>query len=287
MFEIFTDSGANLPERLIKKYNIHVVSFTCSADGEEFPCRTPGKEFDFPGFYAALRSKRMIKTSMINEYRFREAFEPYARRGAQILYVGFSSALSGTFAAAEAALGELHSEYDFAFEAVDTLSGSLGEGLLCYYAALMKGRGADLSRTAARIRSLVPHLRSRFSCDDLFYIKRGGRISAATALAGSVLGIKPMLKAAEDGKIVMYDKVRGRRAALDRLAAELVSSVDRAKKQIVAISHADCREDADYLSAKLRREAFISDVLSEPMEPVTASHGGPGMIALFYIADKK
>lgn len=285
MFEIFTDSASNLPKRLINKLNIHVVPFTCVIDGEEYQCPDGKSGFDYDMFYAALREKRSVSTSMVNIETFAAAFAPIAKSGKSIMYIGLSSALSGTFNAARLALARLKSEYpNLHFTAIDTLSGSYGEGLICYYAAKMRENGLDIHETAKRINGIVPHLRSRFTCDDLFYIKRGGRISAATAVCGTMLGIKPLMKAQTDGKIVVYDKVRGRRAALDRLVDELMKSVDVSKHQIVSVSHADCKADADYIVSRLKKLPYISDVLVELMEPVTASHGGPGMIAMFYLA---
>ena len=288
MFEIYTDSGANLPERIIRKYNITVVPFTYSLDGREYLCYEKGKRFDYDSYYRALREKKMIRTSMVNMQTFLQAFENKAALGVKILYIGFSSALSGTFNAAKTALSMLKSKYNNPdLYAVDTLSGSFGEGLCCYYAARMREEGLDIEKTAARISGLIPHLRSRFTCDDLFYIKRGGRISSATAVAGTLLGIKPVMKAGEDGKITLYEKVRGRKNALDKLIDELTRSVDMTKHQIIAISHADCEDDAKYMLSQLKNLPYISDVLVEKMEPVTAAHGGPGMIALFYFAKTK
>lgn len=285
MFEIFTDSASNIPKRLIKKYKIHVVPFTCVIDGEEYRCDSDKSQFDYDMFYKALREKRNVGTSMVNTEEFYDAFAPVAKSGRDIMYIGLSSALSGTFDAARSALARLKSQHTQShFAAIDTLSGSYGEGLVCFYAAKMRENGMNIHDTAHRIKSILPHLRSRFSADDLFYIKRGGRISAATALCGAMLGIKPMLKAQSDGKIIMYDKVRGRKAALDKLVDELIESVDITKHQIVSLSHADCKADADYMVSRLKKLPYISDVLVGLMEPVTATHGGPGMIALFYFA---
>lgn len=285
VFEIFTDSASNLPKRLVNRFKIRVVPFTCVIDGTEYRCDSDKSQFDYDMFYKALREKKNVGTSMVNAEEFAAAFAPAARSGKSIMYIGLSSALSGTFNAARLALTSLKSQYpNFDYVAIDTLSGSFGEGLICYYAAKMRENGMIIHDTARRINSILPHLRSRFSADDLFYIKRGGRISAATAVCGAMLGIKPMLKAQTDGKIVMYDKVRGRRAALDKLVDELIESVDITKHQIVSLSHADCKEDADYIVARLKKLPYISDVLVAPMEPVTAAHGGPGMIALFYLA---
>ena len=285
MFEIFTDSASNLTKRLINKHRIRVVPFTCVIDVEEYRCDGDKSQFDYDMFYKALREKKNVGTSMVNTEEFFEAFEPIAKSGKSIMYIGLSSALSGTFNAGRTALLRLKTKYpDSDFVAIDTLSGSYGEGLVCFYAAKMRENGMDIHETAHRINSILPHLRSRFSADDLFYIKRGGRISAATALCGSMLGIKPMLKTQSDGKIIMYDKIRGRRAALDRLVDELIESVDITKHQIISLSHADCRADADYMVSRLKKLPYISDVLVGLMEPVTATHGGPGMIALFYFA---
>lgn len=287
-FKIFTDSSANLPKRIIKKYDIGVAPFICIYNGVEHLCSDDINEFDYDAFYAAMRSKSPVTTSMVNEDTFYNMFKSTAEKGEKLLYIGMSSALSGTFAAANRALHQLKDDYPyFEYHAIDTLSGSLGEGLICYYAVLMRERGNDITLTASKLHYIVERLRSHFTPEDLFYIKRGGRISATAAIAGSLLGIKPMLKTQTDGKIIMSGKVRGRKAALDKLIDEFKRSVDMAKKQIVAISHADCKDDAEYLKSKLKLLPFVSDILLEPMEPVTAAHGGPGMIALFYIGREK
>ena len=287
-FEIFTDSSANLPKGIIKKYHIGVAPFICIYGGKEHYCTESASDFNSNEFYAAMRAKQPVTTSMVNEHVFYNMFKDCAEKGKKLLYVGMSSALSVTYSAACRALNELRDEFPhFEYHATDTLSGSLGEGLICYYSALMREKGDDLNITVKKLNYIVERLRSRFTPEDLFYIKRGGRISATAAIAGSLLGIKPLLKTQSDGVIVMQGKVRGRKAALDKLIDELKRSVDMAKHQIVAISHADCSADAEYLKSELKKLPYVSDILLEPMEPVTACHGGPGMIALFYIAREK
>lgn len=284
MYEIFTDSSSNLPRRIIEKYNIHVVAFNFSIDGEEHPCYSEDKSFDYDGFFAALRSKQPLKTSMVNADSFYKAFLPFAEQGRDILYVGMSSALSGTFNAAKNAMEMLKDEFECGkMEAIDTLTASIGEGLICYYAAKLREKGTDLDSAVAKLNSFIPHLCSRFSCEDLFYIKRGGRISPATAVAGTLMGIKPIMKTDENGVIGVFHKVRGRKSALDFLVDEFEQNVDLTKKQVVVVSHADCLEDAKYIVSKLKKLPCISEILCEQMEPVTSIHGGPGMIALFYL----
>ena len=288
MFKIFTDSSANLSEELVNKYDITVVPFTYSLDGEEYLCYEKGKEFDYRSFYDKVRAKMPLKTSMVNCNTFYDYIKPYAEKGEKVLYIGMSSGFSGTFNAGKTAIEMLKDEYkDFTAAAIDSLTASYGEGLICHYAASMRDDGVEFEQVIEKIQNIINKLRSRFICDDLFHLKRGGRISATTALAGTVLGIKPVLRTTNDGRIETYSKARGRKTALDMLIDELKADIDKSKKQIIAMSHSDCQEDADYVLKQLKNIPTIIDVLCEKMEPTTSIHVGPGGVAIFYIANEK
>lgn len=280
MIKIFTDTSANLTRRLVKQHDITVVQFPYFVDGEEM-VEDLNAEFDGAAFYNAMRSGADIKTSMINQQTFAKAFEAELSAGNDIVYVGMSGGISGTARSAELAAEEMSAIYpERRIAVIDTKAASLGEGLVALHAARLASEGGSFDQVAqaACDNSLIMH--QYFTVEDLKYLQKGGRISKVTAFMGNMLNVKPLLRG-EDGKIVLFEKVRGRRKSLEALAqkyAELVSD----KSLPVGIAHGDCPEDADKLLDKLRSSGFCGEVVNVCYEPVTGSHVGPGTVALFF-----
>ncbi len=286
MVRLMTDTSANLPLSLIEKYNITVLSFHLTVDGKTLPytCKT---EFDGKAYYAAMQNGAKVQTSMINQSDYGEAFTDAVTSGDEVLYIGMSGGISGAARIAACAAEEVLAEFPGKrIEVIDTYAASLGEGMQVIEAAQMLESGMGLTEVAAKIREERAHMCQYFTVDDLSYLQRGGRISGAAAIVGTVLQIKPILIGDESGRIVVHDKVRGRKQSLTCLAdkyAELVLD----KSAPLGIAHADSEEGVNFLLAKLRDRGFTGEPMIVMYEPVTGGHVGPGTIALFFRGSHK
>ena len=282
-YRIFTDTSANLPTDLTEAKGITVVPFSYCLNGEEFMC-TDTRSFDGAGFYGAIRKHASVSTSQINPFRYEEYMEPVLQAGSDILYIGMSSGISGSFASSSVAIEQLRAKYpERDIRAVDTLSASLGEGIVVLKAVEYLEHGMDIDEAEKRLNELSRKVCQIFIVDDLMHLRRTGRLSNAVALAGAVLQIKPMLKGNEKGQIVCIKKERGRRRAIESLVKVYENYIENAEEQIVGISHADCAEDAEYLASRLRSVAAPREILTVCYEPVTGSHVGPDTLALFFV----
>ena len=280
-YVIVTDSSSDLTRDIINDPEVIYLQLDVLMDGE--PSRA-NCDVDIKDFYAKLRSKKNATTSAVNIDKFIETFDKYLSEGYDVLYLGFSSGLSGTFNAGFVAAKELAEKYpERKVFAVDTLAASLGEGLLVYHAVNMKNGGADIESVRDYVEENKLKLCHWFTVDDLFFLKRGGRINAATAIVGSMLSIKPVLHVDNKGRLISVSKARGRRAALDALFDKMKETAIEPEKQVVFISHGDCVEDAQYLADRIKTELGSPEVRIGYVGPVIGAHSGPGTIALFYL----
>ena len=283
---IVTDSGTDFTEKMKKELDVVQLELTIIVEGEE---PKPNNEIDNKTLYEMLRAKKKATTSAVNVEDFKDSMRAYLEEGKDILYLGFSSGLSSTYNAGRIACEELSEEFpERKLYAVDTLCASLGQGLLVYYAAKMRldGKSIDEVRDFAENNKL--RLCHWFTVDDLFFLKRGGRVSAATAVVGTMLGIKPIMHVDNNGKLVKVGTARGRRASIDTLCEKAKASIIDAKEKLVAfISHGDCEEDAKYLADKMKKEVGFKEVLIGYVGSVIGSHSGPGTLALFYLGTER
>ena len=280
-YVIVTDSSSDLTRDIINDPEVIYLQLDVLMDGE--PSRA-NCDVDIKDFYAKLRSKKNATTSAVNIDKFIETFDKYLSEGYDVLYLGFSSGLSGTFNAGFVAAKELAEKYpERKVFAVDTLAASLGEGLLVYHAVNMKNGGADIESVRDYVEENKLKLCHWFTVDDLFFLKRGGRINTATAIVGSMLSIKPVLHVDNKGRLISVSKARGRKAALDALFDKMKETAIEPEKQVVFISHGDCVEDAQYLADRIKTELGSPEVVISYVGPVIGAHSGPGTIALFYL----
>ena len=281
MIKLFTDTSANLPSEILKKYNIGVVPVTYQVDGVTAQ-QDPDADFDGKKFYDAMRAGASVKTSMINIFDYMDAFRRSLENGDDVLYIGMSGGISGAAHSASIAVMELQDEYpDRRIAAIDTFAASLGEGLLVIKAARMIGNNVSFERVEEYISEARNTMCQFFTVDDLEYLKRGGRLSGIATLVGSLLKIKPILKGDEEGKIISCGKARGKQAALLALA-EKYDSLAKDRSSDIGIAHADDIKDAEFLLGELRRKGFTGKCLTVCYEPVTGAHVGPGTVALFF-----
>ncbi len=284
-YHILTDSCSDLTPELIAKLNITVVPLNMLFKGE---VRMDSVGEDIKEVYQALREGEVTSTSAANPEHWTSFMEPVLARGEDVLILAFSSGLSTTYQSAVIAATDLAEKYpDRKIRVVDTLCASLGEGLLVHYACQKRDQGLELDALADWVESNKLNLCHWFTVDDLMYLKRGGRVSAATALVGTVLKIKPVLHVDNEGHLINVSKVRGRKAAIEMLAKKMEETALPGENDYVMICHGDCLEDAQYLEKLLKEQLGVKEVFIGYTGAVIGSHSGPGTLALFYLGDHR
>lgn len=287
-FEIVTDSAANLSEELIDKYHLTILPLCFYVDGKECCGYEKGKQTDLSSFYAMMREKKNITTSLVNTELAENVCDEILSQGKDILYIGFSSGLSGTFQSVKVALDDLKEKYpDRKIYYVDTLAAALGEGLLVRYAIDLREEGKEIEEVCQWLEDNRLNLCHWFTVDDLFFLKRGGRISATTAILGTALSIKPVLHVDDEGHLIMMGKARGRKKSLDALLEKMKETAFDTKDQYIYISHGDCLSDAEYLAEKIKENFQAKEVFVRVLDPVIGAHSGPGTVALFFMGSKR
>lgn len=282
-FAIFTDACSNLPGCVLSDRTINTLPATYSIGDKHITYLGDIDTFDAGEHYDRLRDGVTISTSLINTQLFLDHFRPALEQGSDIVYVGMSSGISGTYQAANIAAEELREEFpQRTIRTVDSLGAGFGPGLLTIRAADLRDAGKTADETADVLDRVKMDLCQFFTVDDLMFLRRTGRLRATSALVGTMLGIKPILRGDEEGHIVVCHKCRGRKKAVDMLAKLYAERVVDAEDQIVAISHGDCPEEAQALADALCAIAPPKQMLLCPHEPFTGSHVGPGMLGIFF-----
>lgn len=285
-FKIITDSSCDLTPALIEELDLHVVPLSVLINDKVYVNYPDERDIKFADYYDMLRQEFMGKTSAANVYDFTNAMEPYLKDGQDVLYLGFSSALSGTYNAGAIAAEELKEKYpERKILTVDTLCASMGQGLMVYLAAKKKEEGASIEEVADYVEKTKYNLCHWFTVDDLNHLKRGGRVSAVAATFGTILNIKPVMHVDNEGRLTPVEKVRGRKASINGLLKEMKKSI--IDKSIAFISHGDCLEEAEGLAAKIREELGIEDIRINYVGPVIGTHSGPGTMALFFLGSER
>ena len=282
-FVVFTDGCSNLPGSVLSRHEIRILPFTYTINGEKVEYDGNIDSFDAHAHYELLRAGELIQTSLANSQQFMDHFRRVLEEGKDVVYIGMSSGISGTYQASSIAADELRDEFpQRRIRTVDSLGAGFGPGLLTILAAQMRDEGKTADETADFLDQKKMDLCEFFTVDDLMFLRRTGRLSTTGALVGTMLGIKPILRGDEEGHIVVFQKCRGRKKAVDTLAQLYETRVVDAANQIVAISHGDCLEDAQALADKICAVAQPKELIFCPHEPVTGSHVGPGMLAVFF-----
>ena len=284
-FQIITDSCCDFPTPMYGQLGLTFVPLTVEFRGNTFDDKNDDTLKDM---YQGLRAGEVAKTSAVNPSRWSQAMEKALAAGKDVLVLAFSSGLSTTYQSAVIAAEELKDAYpDRKIQVIDTLCASMGQGLLVWYACKKRDEGLSLDEVAQWVLDNRLHLCHWFTVDDLMYLKRGGRISAATALVGTMLQIKPLLHVDDEGHLINMTKTRGRKAAIDAMvkkAQELGACYDNST---MFISHGDCLSDAEYLSRQLKEKCGVKDVVISYVGAVIGSHSGPGTLALFFLGSHR
>lgn len=289
LFEIVTDSSANLTDAMIEEYGLHILPLRFMSDGEEYQSFTEGMRSDLKKFYALMRQGKVFTTSLPYPDKSEQKFRELLNSGRDVLYIGFSSGLSGTYGAMAAILENLRGEFpERKIMHVDTLAAAMGEGLLVYEAAKMAVAGASIEETWQWVEDHKLQLAHWFTVEDLMYLFRGGRVSRTSAWAGSLLNIKPVLHVDDEGKLIPMDKVRGRKKSIMTMVDHMEeSAIAPVADQTVFISHGDCEDDLMILVDELRKRFGCTDIQWNVLDPVIGAHAGPGTLALFFMAKSR
>lgn len=284
-FQIITDSCCDLTVEMIDKLDLKVVPLSMIFRGQT---RADSVSGEIKEFYDAMRAGESATTSAVNPEGWATAMEPVLAAGQDALVITFSSGLSTTYQSAMIAADELREKYPGRkICVVDSLCASLGQGLLCWHAARKRDDGMALEELAQWIEDHKLNICQWFTVDDLKYLKRGGRISAATAVVGTLLNIKPVLHVDNEGHLVSVSKVRGRKASIQAMADKMAQLALPGENDFITICHADCREDADALAAMLKERLGVKEVFIGYTGAVIGSHSGPGTLALFFLGSER
>ena len=287
-FTIFTDSSADLNTdlnlALLNDLNVKVLGLSCNFKDKEY-IEEGDFGLNYSDFYASLRTEKTLSTtSQVNAFRFENAFEEEIEKGNDILYIAFSSALSGTYNSSVLAKTELLERYpDARIEIVDAKCASTGTGILTLMASDLKKVGKSIDEIKDELLKVAPNLFHILSVSSLDHLKRGGRISATTAFVGGLLNVKPIIYVNDAGELVTFTKVKGKKKLLKTLAAYIETNVIDSKNQTLYISHAGCLDDAHALRDLVLKTTEFKDVVFNNIGLVIGSHTGPDALAIFFI----
>ena len=287
-YVIVTDSSADLSAQMAEEAGVQVLPLRFTVEGQTYYNWPDNREMDPRVFYRVLREGEVATTAAVNISQYLDMLEPILQSGTDVLVLSFSSGLSATYDSSRLAAEELREKYpQRKIFAVDTLCASLGQGLLVWHAAQLKDQGKSIEEVRDWVEENKLHLCHQFTVDDLHFLKRGGRISATTAVVGTMLKIKPVLHVDDGGKLVNIGKARGRKASLKALVDRMEETAIDPAGQTVFISHGDCMEDAEYVAGLVKERMGVQDVRINYVGPVIGAHSGPGTLALFHLGSRR
>ena len=287
-YVLFTDATADLPCDVIETMDIQVIPMDFEMGGTNYTHYPDGRNLSTKDFFARIQKGEMATTSQINVTRYFDFFTPYLEQGKDILYLSFSSGLSGTYQASILATNELAEQYpERTIKSVDTLSASGGQALLVYAAALKKKDGMSLDELAQWVEDNRLHLCNWFTVDDLHHLKRGGRISAISATFGTALNIKPLLHVDNEGKLAVVSKIRGKKRCVEKLLEQMELGVIDPVKDPVMITHSNSKDEALLLSQKIKEKYQTETILISDLGPIIGAHTGNGTLILTFFGKER
>ena len=281
MYWIVTDSGIDMPKAWIDRQDsFRVLSLSYLMDDVTYV--SDGTDESIKRIYNSMREGKMLKTSQVTPDMWENCFRELLAAGHDVLTITFSGGLSGTSAAAFMAADEVREDYpDRKLLVIDSLQASAGEGLMVRYALDNRAKGMSIEDNAAWVQQNVQNFIAWFTVDDLMHLHRGGRVSATSAIVGSLVRIKPIMRVDENGKLAVYEKCPGRKRSIRVLADKIIADIVNPEGQILHISHGDCFEEAQQLADLLKAALPIADVQISYVGSVIGAHTGPGVIAVF------
>lgn len=287
-YVLVSDAALDLPGYVTEAMGIEVIPMEFTVDGHSYLHYPDERELSMTEFYRLQREGKESVTSQITPIVYEDFFTPFLKEGKDILYICFSSALSGTYQSAVIASDSLSEKYpDRRICCIDSVSASIGEGLLVYQAACRKRDGYDFDALAAWVEENRMKVEHWFTVEDLFHLQRGGRLSTASAVVGTALRIRPVLNVDKEGKLIVENKVRGAKKATDYLINKLKERGVDTQSQIVCVGHADNPEEAERIRDRLLEEELVKDVVICSIGSVIGTHVGSGMMALVFMSDDR
>ena len=284
---ITTDNMAYLPEEYLKEKQLLTMSLTYLLDGQTYNAEN---SLPYQEFYKKMREGCMPTTSQINPQEAKEKLAEFLKINKNIIHIAFSGGLSGTFNSVRLAAQELMEEQpDCRITVIDSLAASMGEGLLVYKALEQQEAGLSYEEMVEWIESNKLHVCHYFTVDDLFHLYRGGRVSKAAAVLGTMINLKPVLHVDDEGHLIPLSKVRGRKKSLNALVDGMEKQMGswREKNDIIFLSHGDCYEDALYVQEQIKKRFGIEKFMISPVGPTIGAHSGPGTVALFFMGEAR
>ena len=281
MYWIVTDSAIDMPKSWIdQQENLRILNLSYILDGVSYI--SDGTDESIKAIYNAMREGKMLKTSQVTPEMWEECFRELLSAGHDVLTIAFSSGLSGTCSAAFTAAEDVRADYpDRKLLVIDSLQASAGEGLMVHYALENRANGMSIEENAAWISENVQNFIAWFTVNDLMHLHRGGRVSAASAIVGSLVRIKPIMRVDDEGKLAVYEKAAGRKRSIRILAEKIIADIVNPKGQMIHISHGDCEDEAQSLAEMIKEALPVADVRISFVGSVIGAHTGPGVIAIF------
>ena len=287
-YKIITDSCANLTDVQIKEYGVEILSLKYYVGDQGYDSYIKGEKIDYSEAYRILREKGKITTSLANRDDCDKTILPVLESGEDVLVLAFSSGLSGTYQNIINSAEDYKEMFpDRKIIVVDTLCASMGEGLLVHYAVKMKNEGKTMEEVAEWVEDNKLKLCHVFTLDDLFFLKRGGRLSGTSAIVGSLMGIKPLMHVANDGKLYVTGKARGRKAAINHLIDSVGEKGVDIQNQDIYIVHGDCEQEAKIIGEEVKKRYKVKNIVYNCLDPVIVSHSGPGTLAIFFLGKER
>lgn len=286
-YVIVSDATLDLPNSIIEEYGIRVIPMGIDINDVAYNYHPNEKELTIDEFYSKLKAGAVTYTTQITPITFMEYFKNILSENLDILYIGFSSGLSGTYQAAQLAVNELSKDYpDRKIYCIDSKCASIGEGLLVFNAAEQKKKGLTIDELNTWVKEHKYASRHWFSVRDLFYLKKGGRVTSIEAVVGTALRIRPVLSTDKAGKLVVVTKLRGTKAEMEFLISNMIKEGVELSKQTVIVGHGDNLEQAKVLEKQIRDKNVVKDVIISQIGPIIGTHTGPGMLALVFMGKK-
>jgi DegV family protein with EDD domain len=287
-YKIITDSCANLTDSQIEEYGVEILSLKYYIGDTAYESYVKGEKIDYSNVYRILREKGKITTSLANREDCDKAILPVLEAGYDALILAFSSGLSGTCQNIINSAEDYREMFpDRKIIVVDTLAASMGEGLLVHYAVELQKQGKSMEEVAQWVEDNKLKLCHTFTLDDLFFLKRGGRLSGTSAVVGSLMNIKPLMYVANDGKLYVTGKARGRKAAMNHLIESVGEKGVDLENQIIFMVHGDCEDEARVIGEEVKKRYNVKDVIYNCLDPVIVSHSGPGTLAIFFLGNER
>ena len=287
-YKIVTDSCANLTDKQIEDYGLEIISLRYYIEDKPYDSYIKGQKIDYSTAYSILRNKGKITTSLANRDDCDKVILPLLEKGEDVLVLAFSSGLSGTCQNIINSVEDYKEMFpEREIRVVDTLAASMGEGLLVHYAVKLKNEGKSLNEVADWVEQNKLRLCHVFTLDDLFFLKRGGRLSGTGAVVGSLMNIKPLMHVANDGKLYVTGKARGRKAAIKHLIDSLSEKGVDVENQDIFIVHGDCEDEAKIIGEEVKKRYNVKSITYNCLDPVIVSHSGPGTLAVFFLGNER